>query len=430
MPGARRPFPPPVPLVRPSAVLLVVAALASAGCAVASPRCPPCRPCDATAGNPWRDAAQRHGFGASAVWSYLRDRYDADGDGRVTEAESGRERPAFGRLDRDHDGAWTAADFAGATRMSALIGALALERIAAATAPSAASAEGAAAEADGGEVWTAAAQARGFAAADVDRSGTLDEAELDAALARAQATPVEGVLDMPAGVRPFPYLLEAADRDASGTLRAEELEAWRATYVASRAAEASARAAKATSAPAASAPVAPRAAPPGVGDLAPDFTLRSRGGTRTRTLSDLRGTPVVLVFGSWTCPPFRASAPWIRAAYDRHRDRVRFLFVYVREAHAVDGGAPMPSADQPLVEEPRSFEARRALADTCALELHFGVFETLVDELDDAVAKAYAAPPVRLYVVDGEGRVAYRSGPGPFGLRRDEFDAAVDRVAR
>ncbi len=181
-------------------------------------------------------------------------------------------------------------------------------------------------------------------------------------------------------------------------------------------------------------PTAPPAAPsprrpeaPAVGSLAPDFTLRARGGATTRTLSDLRGTPVVLVFGSYTCPPFRASAGWIRAAYDRHATDARFLFVYVREAHAIDGRAPMPDADQPVVEEPATFEDRRAVADVCALDLRFGVFETLVDGLDDAVARAYVAPPARLYVVGRDGKVAYRSGPGPFGLRQAEFDDAVRR---
>ncbi|MBL9088744.1 MAG: redoxin domain-containing protein [Planctomycetia bacterium] len=162
-----------------------------------------------------------------------------------------------------------------------------------------------------------------------------------------------------------------------------------------------------------------------MGALAPDFTLRSRGGTTTRTLSDLRGTPVVLVFGSYTCPPFRASAAWIRAAYDRHAADARFLFVYVREAHAIDGHAPMPEPGQPVVEEPATFEDRRSVADVCALDLRFGVFETLVDGLDDAVARAYVAPPARLYVIGRDGRVVYRSGPGPFGLKQAEFEAAV-----
>jgi len=38
----------------------------------------------------------------------------------------------------------------------------------------------------------------------------------------------------------------------------------------------------------------------GVGDTAPDFTLRAENARSQVTLSDLRGKPVVLVFGSYT----------------------------------------------------------------------------------------------------------------------------------
>ena len=37
-----------------------------------------------------------------------------------------------------------------------------------------------------------------------------------------------------------------------------------------------------------------------VGDAAPDFTLRTKDARSELTLSDLRGKPVVLVFGSYT----------------------------------------------------------------------------------------------------------------------------------
>jgi len=39
---------------------------------------------------------------------------------------------------------------------------------------------------------------------------------------------------------------------------------------------------------------------PAINDMAPDFTLRRQDGTGTVTLSQLRGKPVVLIFGSFT----------------------------------------------------------------------------------------------------------------------------------
>ena len=41
-------------------------------------------------------------------------------------------------------------------------------------------------------------------------------------------------------------------------------------------------------------------------------------------------------------------------------------------------------------------------------------FTTVVDELDDRVATAYAAWPERLYVIDKEGLIVYAGGQGPF----------------
>ena len=45
--------------------------------------------------------------------------------------------------------------------------------------------------------------------------------------------------------------------------------------------------------------------------------------------------------------------------------------------------------------------------------------------MTNAVDEAYAALPDRLYVVDADGRIAYRSGPGPMGFRSDDFEQAI-----
>ncbi len=59
---------------------------------------------------------------------------------------------------------------------------------------------------------------------------------------------------------------------------------------------------------------------PREGFLAPDFTLELIGGERV-TLSELRGTAVVInLWASW-CPPCRAEMPAIQDIYDRNKDR-------------------------------------------------------------------------------------------------------------
>jgi len=47
----------------------------------------------------------------NSAWSYLQDKYDADGDGAVSAAEYDRDEAAFARLDANGDGELSAQDF-------------------------------------------------------------------------------------------------------------------------------------------------------------------------------------------------------------------------------------------------------------------------------------------------------------------------------
>ena len=49
----------------------------------------------------------------------------------------------------------------------------------------------------------------------------------------------------------------------------------------------------------------------------------------------------------------------------------------------------------------------------------------LVDEMDDAVAAAYAAMPERLYLVGRDGRIAYQGGMGPMFFRPTEWEESI-----
>jgi iodothyronine deiodinase-like protein len=52
----------------------------------------------------------------------------------------------------------------------------------------------------------------------------------------------------------------------------------------------------------------------------------------------------------------------------------------------------------------------------------------LVDGMDDAVSNAFAAWPERIYVVDGNERIAFTGGPGPFEFDPDAAAAALDEL--
>ena len=64
------------------------------------------------------------------------------------------------------------------------------------------------------------------------------------------------------------------------------------------------------------------------------------------------------------------------------------------------------------------------VASACSLRLDISI-PTLLDEMSNEVDEAYSALPDRLYLIDDEGIIAYRSGRGPMGFRPHEFEEAI-----
>jgi len=48
-----------------------------------------------------------------------------------------------------------------------------------------------------------------------------------------------------------------------------------------------------------------------------------------------------------------------------------------------------------------------------------------VDEINDPVGRAYSGMPARLYVIDSQGKIAYKGGRGPFGFSVGEMENAL-----
>ena len=121
--------------------------------------------------------------------------------------------------------------------------------------------------------------------------------------------------------------------------------------------------------------------------------------------------------------------------YQEYNQQVKFIKVYIREAHPVDGwwfGKGLSKYIMRLFSskvsmdlyDPVTVEERRTAAGECERSLQYGV-KTYVDEIDDRVNKAYAAWPTRLYLINKAGLVEYAGGPGPFGFKPGEFKAAI-----
>ena len=123
--------------------------------------------------------------------------------------------------------------------------------------------------------------------------------------------------------------------------------------------------------------------------------------------------------------------------YEKYLEQVQFINVYISEAHPVDGWwfgkgfskwlvklyAPKVSMD---IYNHKTMEERRRAAGQCEDALQYGI-RTYVDEMDNAVSKAYAAHPTRLYLVGVDGKVVYAAGLGPFDFHPYKLGAAIEK---
>ncbi len=101
------------------------------------------------------------------------------------------------------------------------------------------------------------------------------------------------------------------------------------------------------------------------------------------------------------------------------------MAVYLREAHSSDGWN-LPSNDKIgiSVAQHKDFDERSQAAKICGNALKM-TMPMVVDEIDDRVGIAYSGMPDRLYLVDSQGRVAYKGGRGPFGYKPSELEQSL-----
>jgi peroxiredoxin len=165
------------------------------------------------------------------------------------------------------------------------------------------------------------------------------------------------------------------------------------------------------------------------GDAAPDFSLTKLDKSAAVQLSALTATqPVVLVFGSYTWPPFRREVPALNKLYDQYNQQVAFLIVYIVEAHPSDVWQTQSNLkDKVVFASPRDYEERSQVAGSCVRKLGIK-FPAVIDGFDNTTESAYTGWPDRIYLIDRNDRVAYKSKPGPFGFKPDDLEKALKKI--
>lgn len=109
----------------------------------------------------------------------------------------------------------------------------------------------------------------------------------------------------------------------------------------------------------------------------------------------------------------------------RYGEQAEFLAIYVRETHPFDPDEGALNDElAAAIGEQLGFDDRLKAANHCSTHLEIGM-PLLVDDFNDRTANAYSGVPNRMYVIDREGWVTYKSGRGPAGLLPGEMEQSL-----
>ena len=105
-----------------------------------------------------------------------------------------------------------------------------------------------------------------------------------------------------------------------------------------------------------------------------------------------------------------------------------FYAVYIQEAHPTDIWQMKSNIkDNVLFASPKSDEERAFVAGACVRKLGIK-FPAVIDGLENRTEVAYTGWPDRLYLIDRDGKVVFKSKPGPFGFKPADLEAAIKKL--
>ena len=107
-----------------------------------------------------------------------------------------------------------------------------------------------------------------------------------------------------------------------------------------------------------------------------------------------------------------------------------FLVVYILEAHPSDVWQMESNIhDQVVLASPKDETERAMVAGACVRKLGIK-FPAVLDEFGNSTERDYTGWPDRLYLIGSDGRVVFKSRPGPFGFKPEELAAALASTVR
>lgn len=109
--------------------------------------------------------------------------------------------------------------------------------------------------------------------------------------------------------------------------------------------------------------------------------------------------------------------------------KVPVYCVYIREAHPEDGWQVEMNVDDDVIfNEPTTSEERAEVAQVCVLQLNLQM-PMLLDDMTNTADSLYVALPERLYALDADHKVAWKSVSGPAGFDTEAWRAELAKLA-
>lgn len=136
---------------------------------------------------------------------------------------------------------------------------------------------------------------------------------------------------------------------------------------------------------------------PVAGDTFPDFDLMTTTGEQVKKGDYLGNKPLLLIFGSLTCPMMASSMPTLKRLHRKFGDQVEFVMLNVREAHPGEK-IPQPEA------------TAQKMSNATILKEHFDMPWTVAsDDINGSLHRSLDTKPNAAFLMDTKGKLVFRS---------------------
>lgn len=135
---------------------------------------------------------------------------------------------------------------------------------------------------------------------------------------------------------------------------------------------------------------------PSPGEPMPDFELMITDGTHLRNGHIVGRQPLLLICSSISCPMTMSAVPGLKRLYAEFGDQIRFVSLYVREAHPGEL-APQPSTFEEKLARARIFQTTTAIPWDVAVDTVAGDVHQALDPRSNAA-----------FLMDVDGTIACR----------------------